>query len=392
MKSPIYLDNQATTPLDPVVLEAMLPYFTEKFGNAASREHSYGWEADSAVKFSRKSIAEFIGAEPGEIVFTSGATESINLAHFGLAVSYGSKGRHIITSAVEHNAVLDSLKALEARGFEVTILPVDGFGRIDLANLEKEIREDTVLVSIMTANNEIGNVYDIETIGRICRDRKVLFHTDASQAVGKIPFKASNADLVSFSAHKIYGPKGTGALYIKKKSPKTRLSPIIFGGGHESGLRSGTLNVPGIVGFGKAVQIAADKFETDRTRIASYRSQMLDSFTEEIPNIRMNGDPVNHLPNNLNICFEGIRSDKFIMNLRNIAVSTGSACTSASLRPSHVLSAIGLSDELAKSSVRFGLGRFNTDEEIDYVIKEVITMVNKLRGNSSFSLQENIIH
>ncbi len=392
MKFPIYLDNQATTPLDPEVLESMLPWFTDKFGNAASKEHSYGWEAESAVKLSRRKIAEYIGAEPGEIIFTSGSTESINLAHSGIAECYGTKGRHIITSAVEHNAVLDSLKSLEGRGFEITVLPVDKFGRINMEGLGKAIRKDTILVSIMTANNEIGNVYDTETIGGICKDRKVLFHTDASQAIGKISFRAGNADLVSFSAHKIYGPKGTGALYIKNKVPKTRLTPLIKGGGHENGLRSGTLNVPGIVGFGKALEIAGRNFETDYTRITSYRSKMLERFTEQIGNIRLNGDPDNHLPNNLNICFEGIRSDKFIMNLRNIAVSTGSACTSASLRQSHVLSALGLSDALAKSSVRFGLGRFNTDEEIEYVIKEVIKMVSKLRKNTPYNLQENIIH
>ncbi len=392
MKLPVYLDNQATTPLDPAVLDAMLPWLTEKFGNAASRDHSYGWEAESAVKLSRRKIAEFIGAEPGEIIFTSGATESINLAHSGIAESYSSKGRHIITSAVEHSAVLDSLKSLEARGFELTILPVDSCGRIDPEDVEKAIRKDTLLVSIMTANNEIGNVYDVEAMGRICREKNVLFHTDASQAIGKIKFRANNADLISFSAHKIYGPKGTGALYIKKKEPKIRLKPLILGGGHENGLRSGTLNVPGIVGFGKALEIAATSFETEYTRIASYRSKILNRFTEEIENIRLNGDPDNHLPNNLNICFNGIRSDKFIMNLRDIAVSTGSACTSASLKPSHVLRAIGLSEELAKSSVRFGPGRFNTEEEINFVIKEVIEVVKKLRKNSPYNLHENIIH
>ncbi len=392
MKFPIYLDNQATTPLDPEVLEAMLPWFTDKFGNAASRDHSYGWEAESAVKLSRKKIADFIGAEPGEIIFTSGATESINLAHSGIAESYSSKGRHIITSAVEHNAVLDSLKALESKGFDISVLPVDNCGRINPEDVENEIRNDTILISIMTANNEIGNLYDIETIGRISRERNILFHTDASQAIGKIKFKAENADLVSFSAHKIYGPKGIGALYIKKKDPKTRLTPMIFGGGHENGLRSGTLNVPGIVGFGKAVEIAGKNLETESKRLASYRIRMIEKFTDKIGNIRLNGDPDNHLPNNLNICFEGVRSDKFIVNLRNVAVSTGSACTSASLKPSHVLSAIGLSDELAKSSIRFGLGRFNTDEEIDFVIEEVIGLVNRLRKNSPYNLQENITH
>jgi cysteine desulfurase len=392
MKFPIYLDNQSTTPLDPRVLEAMLPWFTDRYGNAASKDHSYGWEAESAVKISRSKIAEFIGAEPDEIIFTSGATESINLAHAGVAESYISEGRHIITSAVEHSAVLDSLKALERKGFEITVLPVDSCGRISPEDLKKAIRKETILVSIMTANNEIGNVYHIDTIGEICRENKVLFHTDASQAIGKIRFTAADADLVSFSAHKIYGPKGIGALYIKNKVPKTRLTPLIMGGGHEKGLRSGTLNVPGIVGFGKALEITSSNFETEYDRIASYRTRMLDRFTKEIENIRLNGDPDNHLPNNLNICFEGVRSDKFIMNLRNIAVSTGSACTSASLKPSHVLRAIGLSNEEAKSSVRFGPGRFNTEEEIDFVAEEVIMMVNNLRKNSPFNLQRNIIN
>jgi cysteine desulfurase len=369
----------------------MLPWFTEKYGNAASKDHSYGWEAESIVKLSRKKIAEFIGAEPKEIIFTSGSTESINLAHFGTAEKYNSNGRHIITSAVEHNAVLDSLKALGSRGYEITILPVDHLGRISIDSLEKALRKDTILVSIMAANNEIGNIYDINTIGRICRDRNVIFHTDAAQAIGKIPFVVNDVDLVSFSAHKVYGPKGIGALYISNRNPKIRISPQIFGGGHENGLRSGTLNVPAIVGFGKALEITSRKFETENSKLASYRNKMLNKFSE-LGDIRLNGDPDNRLPNNLNICFEGVRSENFIMNLRNIAVSTGSACTSASLKPSHVLKAIGLTDELARSSIRFGLGRFNTDEEIDYVIDEVIKTVKMLRKNSPLKIKENIIH
>jgi cysteine desulfurase len=392
MKFPIYLDNLATTPLDPGVLEAMLPWFTEKFGNAASKDHSYGWEAESAVKLSRKKIAEFMNVEPGEIIFTSGATESINLAHFGIAESYEYKGKHIITSAVEHNAVLDSLKTLRHKGFEITILPVDNYGRISLKDFEVSIRKETILVSIMTANNEIGNVYDINAFSRICKERNIIFHTDASQAIGKIPFETDNLDLVSFSAHKIYGPKGIGALFISKRNPKIRISPQIFGGGHENGLRSGTLNVPGIVGFSKALEISISNFESEYSRLSSYRDRMLKSFTEKLERIRLNGDTDNHLPNNLNICFEGIRSDNLMMNLRNIALSTGSACTSASLKPSHVLKAIGLSDELAKSSVRIGLGRFNTDEEINYVIEEIIKTVQRLRKESPLNIKEKFIH
>ncbi len=384
-------DNHSTTPIDPEVFDAMLPWLRDKFGNAASKDHSYGWEAESIVKLSRRKVAESIGADPGEIIFTSGTTESINLAHFGMAESCSARGKHIITSAVEHNAVLDSLKALADKGFEITVLPVDNFGRISIDELEKSIRKDTILVSIMTANNEIGNVYDINTIGSICKQQNVFFHTDAAQAIGKIPFSVDNVDLASFSAHKVYGPKGVGALYINTRS-KIKITPQIFGGGHENGLRSGTLNVPGIAGFGKALEIASQNFETEYTRLASYRNKMLKTFAEVPGYIRLNGDPDNHLPNNLNICFEGVRSENLIMNLRTIAVSTGSACTSASLKPSHVLKAIGLSDELAKSSIRFGLGRFNNDEEINYVIDEVAREVNKIRTNLQFNIKENIIH
>ena len=387
MNFPIYLDNHATTPLDPEVLEAMLPWLKEKFGNAASKDHSYGWEAESIVKLSRKKIAEFIGASQNEIIFTSGATEAINLAHFGVADKYGTKKKNIITSPVEHNAVLDSLNALAGKGFDINILPVDNYGRIDINMLVDAINENTILVSIMTANNEIGNIYDINSIGQICRERHIIFHTDATQALGKIPINIQNVDLASFSAHKLYGPKGIGALYVRNKNPHVKLSPQIFGGGHENGMRSGTLNVPGIAGFGKAVEIAAAKMETESHRLSSYRNKLLNAFTDL--NAGVNGDPVNHLPNNLNLCFEGVRAENLMINLRTIAVSTGSACTSASLKPSHVLNAIGLSDEKAKSSIRFGLGRFNTEDEIDYVIKEFINKVKELRKKN---IKELITH
>jgi cysteine desulfurase len=392
MKFPIYLDNHATTPVDPEVLAEMLPWFSEKFGNASSKDHSYGWEAESAVRLSRKRISGFIGVDPKEIIFTSGATESINLAHFGIAQTHASKGRHIITSAVEHNAVLDSFKALERNGFEITILPVDFNGRINIETFKEAIREDTILVSIMTANNEIGNIYDIESISRICKERNIIFHTDATQGVGKIKLNFDYVDLASFSSHKIYGPKGIGALYIKSKTPKLKISPMIYGGGHEKGMRSGTLNVPGIVGFGKAIELASEKFETDSHRIASYRNKMQKAFNEDLDGIHINGDMDNHLPNNLNVSFDGVRADKLMMNLRNIAVSTGSACTSATLKPSHVLCAIGVPDEIAKCTIRFGLGRFNTEEEIDYVIQNIIITVNKLKENLSVKNKEIITH
>lgn len=388
MKFPIYLDNHATTPVDPRVFEAMKPYFLEKFGNASSKHHSYGWEAESAVKNAREKIANFINAEPGEIYFTSGATESINLAHFGSAQSYFSKGNHIISSLTEHNAVLDSLKVLEKKGFEITYLKPDNLGRLNLTDLKNSINNKTILVSIMTANNEIGTINNISEIGKICKEKKVLFHTDATQAIGKIPFdvKENNADIVSFSSHKIYGPKGIGAIFVKNK---LKLTPQIYGGGHENNLRSGTLNVPGIVGFAKAVEICSEEMQNESLRLKNLRNKLFEKLNSELEDIHLNGEMENRLPNNLNISFKYIKSETLMMNMREIAVSSGSACTSASLKPSHVLKAIGLPDDLAKASIRFGLGRFNTEEEIDFTINKIISTVKLLRMESpELSLKE----
>jgi cysteine desulfurase len=378
-KLPIYMDNQATTALDPRVLEAMLPYFTEKFGNAASRNHEFGWKAEEAVENARAQIARLIRATPREIVFTSGATESDNLAIKGVAESYRGRGNHIITQATEHKAVLDSCKRLEKYGYEVTVLPVSQDGLIDLDELRRAITPKTILISIMYANNEIGVIQPIAEIGKIAREHKILLHVDAVQAVGKIPVdvQRDSIDLLSISAHKLYGPKGIGALYVRRKDPKVEISPTIDGGGHERGMRSGTLNVPGIVGLGKACELCQKEMPEEGPRLARLRDKLKDAITASLDGTGINGSITHRLPNNLNLC--GVEGDALLMGINDVAVSSGSACTSAMIEPSYVLRALGVSDQLSHSSIRFGLGRFNTEEEVAYVADRVIETVRRLR-------------
>lgn len=382
---PIYLDNHATTPVDPRVLEAMLPYFKGDFGNAASRSHVFGWKAEEAVERAREQVAAFIGAKSSkEIVWTSGATEATNLAIKGVAEYLREKGNHVITQKTEHKATLDSCKRLERMGFEVTWLDVDREGRIDLGALEKAFTPKTILVSIMLANNEVGTVQPIREIGQLCRARGVLFHCDAVQGAGKIPFdvNADFVDLVSLSAHKIYGPKGAGALYVRREKPRVRLMPQIDGGGHEHGMRSGTLNVPGIVGFGKAAELCRLELAAEGARTTELRDRLEKALFSGLDMLHLNGSRAHRVPGNLNVSFAFVEGEALMMSLKDVAVSSGSACTSASLEPSYVLRAMGVGDDLAHSSIRFGVGRFNTAEEIDYVAKLVVEKVGKLREMS----------
>lgn len=384
MKTPLYLDNHATTAVDPRVLDTMLPFFSEHFGNAASRNHAFGWRAEEAVELARGQIAELIGAEAKEIVITSGATESDNLAILGAAEFYREKGNHIITCVTEHKAVLDTCHMLEQKGYEVTFLPVDKTGSIDLNQLADAMTDKTILVSLMAANNEIGTLHPIGEIGKITREKGVLFHCDATQGVGHMDFDVDElgVDLASYTAHKIYGPKGVGALYVRRRKPRVRLTPIVFGGGHERGMRSGTLNVPGIVGFGKAAELALAGGVAEREQLLNLRDRLYQGIAREVDYVYLNGHPTLRHPGNANISFAFVEGESMLMGMDDIAVSSGSACTSASLEPSYVLRAMGVGDDLAHSSIRFGLGRFNTEEEVDYVIRRVVEVVSRLREMS----------
>ena len=395
MKLPIYLDYHATTPVDPRVLDAMMPYLTTAFGNAGSRSHVFGWEAEAAVEEARHQVASAMHAGDKEIVFTSGATESDDLAIFGVARAYRNKGDHVITGATEHHAVLDTCRALEKEGFRLTILPTDRTGRIAAAQVEEAITDRTTLVTLMFANNEIGTVHPIAEIGEVCRRRGVLFHTDAVQGFGKVPFdvESMKVDLASISGHKIYAPKGVGALYVRSRNPRVRLAPILVGGGQERGMRSGTQNVPGIVALGAAARISLQEMGEESRRLRLLRARLFRGITAELPGVTLNGPPLPsvdetgglagandlRLPGNLNCSFAGVEGEALVLGMKDIAVSSGSACTSASLQPSHVLRALGVPDDLAHASIRFGLGRFTTAEEIDLAISSVAATVRRLR-------------
>jgi cysteine desulfurase len=380
IKLPIYMDNHATTPVDPRVVEAMLPYFTEVFGNAASRSHAFGWTAEKAVDEAREQVGALIGASGKEIVWTSGATESDNLALKGAAEFNKDRGNHIITAQTEHKAVLDTCKRLEKEGFEVTYLPVGKDGRVEAEAVREAMTDKTILVSIMLANNEIGTVNPVDEIGAVVKEKGAIFHIDAVQGVGKIPFdvNSARADLVSLSAHKMYGPKGVGALYVRRK-PRVRITAQVDGGGHERGMRSGTLNVPGIVGFGKAAALARAEMPTEAPRLLALREKLRAGLQSRVSHTYVNGSLEHRLPGNLNISFAYVEGEAMLMGLKHVAVSSGSACTSASLEPSYVLRSLGVEEELAHTSIRFGLGRFNTDEEVDYVIDLVSKKVAQLR-------------
>ncbi len=382
MKLPIYMDNHATTPVDPRVLDTMLPFFTEKFGNASSRNHVFGWDSEAAVDSAREQVAALLHAvSPREIIFTGGATESDNLAIKGVAEAYRERGNHIITCAIEHRAVLDSCKSLEKKGYQVTYLPVTREGLVDLDRLRGAITDRTVLISIMAANNEIGTIEPVHEIGRVAKEKGVLFHTDATQAVGKIPVNVEEwgVDLLSLTAHKLYGPKGVGALYIRSSKPRVKITSLIDGGGQERGVRSGTLNVPGIVGMGKACEIAREEVLVDGERLTALTERLKSGIMSQLDQVSVNGHSSQRLPGNMHLSFAFIEGESLLMGLKDIAVSTGSACTSASLEPSHVLKAIGLEEHLAHASIRFGLGRFNTQEEVDYTVRRVVEEVRRLR-------------
>jgi len=382
LKLPIYMDHHATTPVAPEVFEAMRPYFLEHFGNAASRNHAFGWAAEGAVETARAEVARLIGCKPIEVVFTSGATEADNLAVKGVAEAYRDKGRHLITSQIEHPAVLDVCKRLEKDGYQVTYLPVDRHGMVDPATVARAITSKTVLVSIMLASNEVGTIQPLAEIGRICKERGVLLHSDAVQGVGKIPVgvDALGVDLLSLTAHKLYGPKGVGALYVRMGQPRVRLVPQMDGGGHEKGRRSGTLNVPGIVGLGKACALAGRLMADEAVRLTALRERLRAALFLRLDRIHLNGHPTERLPGNLNLSFDFVEGEALLMSLKEVAVSSGSACTSASVQASHVLRAMGLGDELAHASVRFGLGRGNTEEEVDYVSDRIVEEVTRLRA------------
>jgi cysteine desulfurase len=391
MKLPIYMDNHATTPVDPRVLEAMLPYFTQTFGNAASRTHVFGREAAAAVERARKQVARLINANPQEIVFTSGATESDNLAIKGVPRMHrqsGKPGNHIVTLPTEHKAVLDSCRRLAKEGFEVSYVPVGTDGLVDLGELRCVIRESTILVSVMAANNEIGVLQPIGEIGELCRERGVLFHSDAVQAIGKVPVdvQAMRVDLMSITAHKIYGPKGVGALYVRGRKPEVPLVPLIDGGGHELGMRSGTLNVPGIVGLGKACELCIQEMAEESRRLTALRDRLKDGIQSCLEGVHVNGTMERRLPHNLNMSFEGVEGEALLTGLDGVAVSSGAACRSLASESSYVLTALGLDDDRAQSSIRFGLGRFNNQEEVDYVIDRVVKTVKSLREFSEFTL------
>jgi len=378
----VYLDNNATTRVDPEVLDAMLPYFTEIYGNAASRSHAFGWEAEKGVERAREQVAAVIGADPKEIIWTSGATEGNNIAIKGIAEMYGEKGRHIITQVTEHKAVLDPCSYLaEKHGFRITFLPVDQYGRVSVEQVRAALTDETILVSIMHGNNEIGTLQPIAEIGRLCKERGVIFHTDCCQTFGKVPIdvNAMGIDLLTCSGHKIHGPKGVGALYVRRRNPRVRCGTVMHGGGHERGMRSGTLNVPGIVGLGKAAELCRLHMDREPKAIAALRDRLKDGIMSQLEEVYLNGHPVERTPTNCNISFAYVEGESLMMGFDDIAVSSGSACTSASLEPSYVLKALGVGDELAHSSIRFSLGRFTTQAEIDYTIERVVASVRRLR-------------